>query len=142
MDKLRLIISMMLVFCITQLNAQQKKIEGTVTESNGTPLPGVSVLIKGSNTGVTTDEQGKYQITSTGDVTLIFSLMGFTDTEINTQGKTRIEVTLYEESVSLGEVVVMGYNQVEKQHLASSISETFTPYFCEIEKRVSPFFTL
>lgn len=123
MDKLRLIILMMLVFCTTQLKAQQKKIEGTVTESDGTPLPGVSVLIKGSNAGVTTDEQGKYLINSTGDVTLIFSLMGFTDTEVNTQGKTRIEVTLYEESVNLGEVVVMGYNQVEKQHLASSISE-------------------
>src|SRR5690606_4397635 len=58
-----------------------------------------------------------------GDVTLIFSLLGFNDVEVNTEGKTRIEVILYESSQDLDEVVVMGYNAVERQHLASSIAE-------------------
>lgn len=123
MNKLRLIVLITLFVSAFHVQAQQKTIRGTVTESNGEVLPGVNVLVKGSNTGATTDTNGNYEITTNGDVTLIFSLIGFTDTEVNTQGKTRIEVTLYEESTDLDEVVVMGYNQVERKHLASSISE-------------------
>lgn len=112
-----------LLFTAFTLQAQQKTVRGTVTDENGDPLPGVNVLVKGSNLGTQTNTEGDYQLNTESDVTLIFSLMGFSEVEASTAGKTQIEIVLYESSVSLGEVVVMGYNAVERQHLASSISE-------------------
>src|SRR5690606_11264096 len=121
--KIKLIVLITFLLSSFQASAQQKTVRGTVTDAEGITLPGVNVLVKGSNTGVTTDGDGNFEITTPGDVTLIFSLLGFTASEVSTQNKTRIEVTLYEESVDLNEVVVMGYNTVERQHLASSIAE-------------------
>jgi len=112
-----------MLLCTLHALAQQKTVSGTVTDESGETLPGVNVLVKGSNIGANTDNNGHYQITTNGDVTLIFSLLGFNDVEVSTAGKTRIEVILYESSQDLDEVVVMGYNTVERQHLASSIAE-------------------
>ena len=81
----------------------------------------VNVIVKGTNVGTTTDENGVYEINVDGDVTLIFSYMGFNDHEEVTTGKTRIDVVLLESNVRLEEVVVTGYNTVERRHLASSI---------------------
>lgn len=98
-------------------------VRGKVTDEKGEPLAGASVLIKGSNLGTSTDGQGNYQITINSDATLIFSLVGFKDQEVPAEGRTVINVTLREQSVDLNEVVVVGYNQVERQHIASSISQ-------------------
>ncbi|MEX2593468.1 MAG: carboxypeptidase-like regulatory domain-containing protein [Anditalea sp.] len=106
-----------------QLQAQQRTIQGTVTDETGMPVPGVNILIKGSNVGSTTDAEGKYQVNIEEEVTLIFSMIGFQDQEVSTNGRNRIDVELSEESFALGEVVVMGYNEVERRHLASSIEE-------------------
>ncbi len=100
---------------------QQKRVYGTVTDQEGETLPYVTVLIKGTNIGTTTDENGLYEINVNGDVILIFSYMGFRDYEVSTAGKTRLDVTLLENNVRLEEVVVTGYNTVERKHLASSI---------------------
>ena len=100
---------------------QQKRVYGMVTDQRGETLPYVTVLIKGTNIGTTTDENGIYEINVNGDVTLIFSYMGFKDYEVTTAGKTKIDVILLEDNVRLEEVVVTGYNTVERWHLASSI---------------------
>src|SRR5690606_14753790 len=123
MLKIRTLMAFIMLLCTLHALAQQKTVSGTVTDESGETLPGVNVLVKGSNIGANTDNNGHYQITTNGDVTLIFSLLGFNDVEVSTAGKTRIEVILYESSQDLDEVVVMGYNAVERQHLASSISE-------------------
>ncbi|HBK31265.1 MAG TPA: SusC/RagA family TonB-linked outer membrane protein, partial [Porphyromonadaceae bacterium] len=104
-----------------ETNQQQQRIYGTVTDQNGETLPFVTVLVKGTNIGTTTDENGIYEINVPGNVTLIFSYMGFKDYEISTDGKTKLDVVLLESTVRLGEVVVTGYNTVERKHLASSI---------------------
>ncbi|MDD3909806.1 MAG: carboxypeptidase-like regulatory domain-containing protein, partial [Proteiniphilum sp.] len=100
---------------------QKKRVYGTVSDQEGETLPYVTVLIKGTNIGTTTDENGIYEINVNGDVTLIFSYMGFRDYEVSTAGKTKIDVVLLEDNVRLEEVVVTGYNIVERKHLASSI---------------------
>jgi TonB-linked SusC/RagA family outer membrane protein len=123
MSKLNTIFIFALLFSALQLQAQQRTIQGQVTDETGFPVPGVNVLIKGSNVGSTTDSDGNYQITISEEVTLIYSMIGFADQEISTNGRSRIDVELSEESVALGEVVVMGYNEVERRHLASSIDE-------------------
>lgn len=106
---------------LNETTQQQKRIFGTVTDQEGETLPFVTVIIKGTNIGTTTDENGIYEINVNGDQTLIFSYMGFRDFEISTSDKSKIDVILLENNVRLEEVVVTGYNSVERKHLASSI---------------------
>lgn len=102
---------------------QQRTIRGTVRDAEGIPLPGVNVLVKGTNLGTTTGEGGRYQLTIEEDVTLIFSMIGFQDTEISTEGQSHIDVVLQEESIEMDQVVVTGYSTIEKRHVASSVVE-------------------
>src|SRR5690606_9557341 len=106
-----------------QRPVQQRTIRGKVTDASGLYLAGVNVLIKGSNAGTTTDENGDYQLTVTDDVILIFSMVGYRPVEISTKGQQTINAVLEEESRSIDEVVVVGYNTVERQHIASSIAQ-------------------
>src|SRR5690554_2272389 len=99
----------------------QRRIYGTVTDQDGETLPYVTIIIRGTNIGTTSDENGIYEMNITDDVTLIFSYMGFRDHEVSTAGQTRLDVVLLEDNVRLEEVVVTGYNVVERRHLASSI---------------------
>ena len=100
---------------------KQRRITGTVKDDKGETIPFVHVVIKGSTSGTATDIDGNFELSITDDVTLIFSLMGFKDYEVHTAGKSVINVILIEDSHILDEVVVTGYNLVERQHLASSI---------------------
>lgn len=106
---------------LTVEQQKQKRITGKVTDSKGEALPFVNVVIKGSTIGTATDLSGNYEIAVNGDVTLIFSQIGLKDYEINTSGKEKINVILIEDNVQLNEVVVVGYNEVERKHVASSI---------------------
>ncbi|WP_257668211.1 SusC/RagA family TonB-linked outer membrane protein [Parapedobacter tibetensis] len=101
---------------------QQRTIQGTVRDAKGVPLASVNVLVKGSNMGAITDDEGHYRLSITGDVTLIFSMVGYRDTEISTQDRTRVDAVLQEETKDLEEVVVMGYSTIDKQHVASSVA--------------------
>lgn len=123
MFKSRIILLMLLVMPVFTILAQQRSITGTVTDETGEPIPSVLVLIKGSTAGTTTDLDGSYSISVSGDVTLIFNMIGFTGQEISTAGTNTIDVTLQESSVDLNEVVVVGFSEVERQHLASSVEQ-------------------
>lgn len=102
---------------------QAGQVEGTVRDNKGGPLPGVSVLIKGTNLGVQTNADGNYRIPVEKEEVLIFSLMGYTTVEVATKGRTRVDVVLKEESQQMEEVVVTGYSTIEKRHVASSVVE-------------------
>jgi TonB-linked SusC/RagA family outer membrane protein len=105
----------------TRKQTQQKEIIGIVTNTKGEPIPFVNVVIKGAAIGTATNELGEYRLSVKDDVTLIFSSLGFKDYEINTAGKEKINVVLVEDNIDVAEVVVMGYNTVERRHLASSV---------------------
>jgi len=98
-------------------------VTGTVRDAKGDPLPGVSVLVKGTNLGVQTNEEGEYRIEVSENAMLIFSLMGYTTLEVNTKGRLKVDVVLKEESRQMEEVVVTGYNTIERRHIASSVVE-------------------
>lgn len=102
---------------------QERVIQGIVTDSDGTPLPSVNVLVKGSTVGAITDDNGHFRISVREESTLIFSLMGYQTVEENTANRTTIKVILLEETQGLEEVVVTGYSTIEKKHVASSVSE-------------------
>jgi TonB-linked SusC/RagA family outer membrane protein len=106
------------------LNAQDKRtVTGTVQDSGGEPLIGVSIILKGSSTGVITDMDGNYSIgvTSEQDV-LVFSYIGFADEEITVGDRSRINVTLREDTQLLEEVVVVGFGTQKKVNLTGAIT--------------------
>lgn len=109
-------------FCSGALLHAQTKVSGVVSDAKGLTLPGVNVTIKGTNEGVVTNIDGKYEITVPAKTTLVFSFIGFTTQEIAVNGTTTINVKLAESSNSLDEVVVIGYGSQLKKDLNGSIS--------------------
>jgi TonB-linked SusC/RagA family outer membrane protein len=102
---------------------QQLKITGTVTDEKGNPLPGVTVLVKGTTNGTLTDASGKYAINNAPKIaTMVFSFVGMTTQEILTEGRILIDVVLKEEAIGLNEVIVIGYGTVKKSDLTGSVS--------------------
>ncbi|MDR1097099.1 MAG: TonB-dependent receptor [Tannerella sp.] len=99
----------------------QKRITGVIQDQEGQPVPHAYIVVKGATGGTVSDESGKYELTVNGDVTLVFSYVGYTSIELSTKGKSVINVVLPETSLELAEVVVVGYNRVERRHLASAI---------------------
>ena len=95
-----------LFLCCSTAFAQNIQITGKVTSSNQEVIPGVSVLLKGTNKGAITDEQGNYTISAPGNGVLVFNAIGFIRQEIPVNNRTAINVTVVEDNKQLGEVVV------------------------------------
>ena len=97
--------------------AQERQVTGTVTDaSDGTPLPGVTIVIKGTSTGTSTDIDGHYALNVPGDVVLVFSFVGMKSQEIAIGTKKVIDVKLENESMRMDEVLVtaMGLRRAER----------------------------
>jgi len=99
------LIAVLLMF--VPLYAQSGSVNGTVIDADGQALPGVSVIVKGTSTGTSTDFNGVYEIKADPTATLVFSYVGFETKEVKINGKTTINVTL-QSGVALDEVVVIG----------------------------------
>ena len=92
---------------VQQTYAQEKEITGTVTsKTDGIPIPGVSVLVKGTTNGTQTDFDGNYSLTASAGETLVFSYIGMTGVEVLIQNSNTINVQLAEDAEALNEVVV------------------------------------
>ena len=101
--------------------AQQKTVTGTVTDENGTLLPGVNVLVKGTNTGTQTDFDGNYSIRVSQEDVLVFSFVGMETAEYNVGNVNILDVILKQGATSLEEVVVTAVGiQRERSSLGSS----------------------
>jgi TonB-linked SusC/RagA family outer membrane protein len=108
---------------ITQVQQQVKKVTGKVTDSTGGSMPGVSVVVKGTNTGVITDSDGNYSLPNIPEnATLRFSFVGMKMQEVAVGNKTAINVTLADESIGIEEVVAIGYGTQKKKDLTGAIS--------------------
>ena len=108
---------------VASTSQQPRSISGKVTDSSGTSLPGVSIVVKGTTTGVITDMDGKYSLAKVPEnATLQFSFVGMKTQEIAVGSKTTINVTLAEEAIGLDEVVAVGYGTQRKGNLTGSIS--------------------
>lgn len=114
----------MLLFSLSlAAKAQQKTITGTVETGAGVPLPGVSIVVKGTSTGTQTDFDGNYSITAESGQTLVFTYVGFQKQEIAVGAQSSINVKLEEDTEALDEVVVVGYGVQRKRDLTASISQ-------------------
>ena len=103
-------------------------IQGTVKDQQGGSLPGVTVLVKGSTIGVSTDGNGKFrlEVASADSLVLVFSFVGMETKEVAYWGETELNVVMKEKDAKLDEVVVTGYQQIEKRQLTSAVSSVKT----------------
>lgn len=103
--------------------AQGQQLSGRVLNASGSePLPGVNVYIKGTSTGTLTDADGRYAIQVAPATTIVFSFIGYKSQEILYTGQTNLEIVLAEDIEELSEVVVMGYQSVEKRNLTGAVT--------------------
>ena len=107
----------------SETNAEQKKeISGSVKDSKGLPLPGVSVVVKGTTIGVITDSTGKFTLLVPSNAkTLAFSFVGMETQEIAIAGKTNFSVTMEDMTVGINEVVAIGYGTQKKVNLTGAV---------------------
>lgn len=97
-------------------------VSGTVSDETG-PLPGASVVVKGTANGTQTDFDGNYTLNNVGsDAVLVFSYIGFKSVEIPTAGQSTINVTLSEDAQALDEVVIIGYGTSTKRNATGSVA--------------------
>ena len=114
----------LIVLCFPPLVClgQAKAIRGVVTGTDQAPLPGVNIMIDGTNTGTITDAGGRYTIDAAPSDRLVFSFLGFEPATETVGDRTEINVVLREEQRVIDDVIVVGYGTVKKQDLTGSIS--------------------
>src|SRR5450432_374988 len=122
-----------LFLCVTftQLAfSQTKVITGTVTDDKGAPIQGASVAVRGANGGTTTDASGEFKLTvSNSAKTLIFSSVGFSQTEVNIGSSNTITAVLISSTQSLNDVVVIGYGTVRRKDATGSLTTVSSKEF-------------
>ena len=100
----------------------QSLVKGTVTDGTGEPLPGVSIVVKGTTNGTVTDMDGKYSIQAAAKDILSFSYIGMTNQDIKVAGRTVINIVMKDDVAALDEVIVVGYGVQKKQSLTGAVS--------------------
>ncbi len=108
----------------------EQQVTGIVTDENGAALPGVSIVVKGSQRGATTDQDGKYRLVIpdgvSRPVTLVFSFVGYASQEVMPGTQTTLNVTLVSDNKLLSEVVVVGYGQQNRKELTGAVASLST----------------
>ncbi len=114
----------------TYNQAQQREVSGKVTDTGSQPLPGVTVLIKGTTTGTVTDINGDFSIiVPSGAEILQFSFVGMRTQEISIEGRTTFSVTMEEETFGIEEVVAVGYGVQKKVNLTGAVEQVTNEVF-------------
>ncbi len=102
---------------------QQRTITGTVSDPDGQPLPGVTVLVKGTTRGTVTNNDGEYTITNVpADAALVFQFVGMQSEEIEVGDQMQINISMVQDVIGLEEVVAIGYGTVRKSDLTGSVA--------------------
>ena len=98
--------------------AQVESVQGSVTDaSNGEPIPGAFVIVRGTDNGASTDQDGHYVLSLKGEEkpVLVFSCIGYKEQEVNLGERSTVNVSLSPDSEFLNEVVVIGYGTLDKK---------------------------
>lgn len=121
----RMLIALLMVFFCGQIQAQTgKTISGTVTDADGMPLPGVTIIVQGTSNGTITDLDGKYSITAPQGASLVFTFIGFDNQVVQVGAGSTYNVKMEENSQQLEEVVIVGYGQQKKASVVGAITQT------------------
>ncbi len=117
----RLLLPLLFLLFNVQLFAQTRTVTGKVTDKDNTGLPGVSVQVKGTNTGTVTDVSGNFSIGVPNNAVLVFSYSGLGTKEVTVRDQTSINLELTETQSTMEEVVVVGYGTQRKSDLTGSV---------------------
>lgn len=109
------------------LSAQDRRVTGKVSDAAGQPVPGASILIKGTNLGANTGASGEFSLTvKSNDAVLIVSAIGYKTSEVTVGVQTRVDVTLQEQASALNEVVVTGYTTDSRRETTGAVATVKT----------------
>lgn len=136
MKRTLLFLLCMVLFSISTF-AQSRVLTGKVKDAKGETLPGVSVLIKGTSSGVATDLDGNFTLKVADGEILVFSFIGYKNQEVAIKGQTTLNITLQSDIAELDEVVVVGYGVQRKSEITGSIAKVSGK---SITERISPSF--
>ncbi len=113
----------LLIGIIVSVEAQTRRISGTVTESNGEPIPGATVLVKNTQIGTLTDTDGNYSLdVPSGNNVLVFSFVGLKTEEVEINNRSVINIIMQTQSVDLDELVVVAYGTQKKRDVIGSVA--------------------
>ncbi|MGS0527742.1 carboxypeptidase-like regulatory domain-containing protein [Zobellia nedashkovskayae] len=134
MKKLKLLMAFLLLG-VTTVSWAQTQISGVVVDEANIPLPGASVLVKGTNNGVVSDFDGNFTISiADSDKLLVVSYIGYETKEIPLGSSSDYTIQLIESSTGLDEVVVIGYGSVKKSDLTGAVASLNTETLTEQKK--------
>ena len=103
---------------------QKRQIKGKVSDENGEPLPGVTIVFQGTTQGTISDIDGNYSMVMPDNAeVLVFSFIGMMTQEVNIDGKEEVNVTLLQDYIGIEEVVAIGYGTTKKEDLVSSVAQ-------------------
>lgn len=120
----RFLMMTLLATMATAAWGQDVAIHGRVVDNSGAPLPGVNVVVEGTTIGTVTDMDGNYTLSAPRGANVVYSFIGFNESTVTMEdGKTQYDVTLEDESISLGDVVVVGYGVQKKSVVTASIAK-------------------
>ena len=117
--KLLITLTVLLGLCLSTF-AQQLQITGTVKDQTGTPVAGATILIEGTTIGSTSNADGSYTISAPSDAKLLISFIGYQPQQIAVAGKTRIDITLKEDSQAIDDVIVVAFGTAKKEAFTGS----------------------
>jgi TonB-dependent starch-binding outer membrane protein SusC len=118
-----LTVLLFLMMLSTMAFSQGRTVSGTITSSDdGSALPGVNIVEKGTSKGTISSADGSYTIDVSENATLVFSFVGYKATEVPVAGQTTINVTLENDVTALSEVVVIGYGEVNKRDATGAVT--------------------
>ncbi len=139
----RMMLMLALVLCTSMAYAQDQTISGKITDgSDGSGLPGVNILAKGTTVGTVTDVEGNYSLSvPEGTETLVISSVGYLSQELTIAGKSVIDLALSADVTTLDELVVVGYGTKKRKDITSAVSQITTKQI-EASVQASPEFAL
>ena len=123
--KLNVILVFLLALALMsgQAIGQQRTVEGVVVDKTGSPLPGVTVVIKGTTLGTISDTDGKFTLPNvTTGTTLVFSFVGMSSQEVRFENQSSLRVAMIDETIGIDEVVAIGYGTQSKRFVTGSVA--------------------
>jgi TonB-linked SusC/RagA family outer membrane protein len=120
--KKQVIICLIMIFSSLGVFAQTSRISGTVTDKDGTPLPGVTIVVKGTANGTVSDVNGKFTISTELNSVVQISFVGMQTKDVTISDNSDLKIVLLDDMIGIGEVVAIGYGSKKKESLTSAIS--------------------
>lgn len=115
-------IAALILFSCMVTHAQRRQVSGVVKSETGSPMPGVTILLKGTTMGVSTDTDGKFAIQAMPEDVLKISFIGYLSEQFPVGNKTFFDITIQPDIATLSEVVVIGYGESKRKDVTGSIS--------------------